>query len=181
MAYRDASDGFKVYSAVADITKAPLLEMHPAVLVDSGTESMNLAISAVAVAATRVGYAFVDASAQALFVDAGLFGTSIVVGRPQSVSDGSEARNVAAAAIDGPNVIVVSQIDFTGSAQGATVRRATMFGGPTMLGLAKTDAMVGDEVTVVLNGALDGYSGLRPGAPYYARFDGGIGPNPDVV
>ena len=41
--------------------------------------------------------------------------------------------------------------------------------------------MAGEMVTVVLRGALDGYTGLLPGAPYYARYDGGIGTAPDEV
>lgn len=44
-----------------------------------------------------------------------------------------------------------------------------------MIGFAKNNATVGSNVSVTIWGAMDGYSGLSPGAPYFARYDGGIG------
>jgi hypothetical protein len=55
----------------------------------------------------------------------------------------------------------------------------TIYGGPITIGFAKTSAVAGGSVTVALSGAVDGYTTLRPGAPYYARYDGGIDTAPN--
>jgi hypothetical protein len=48
-----------------------------------------------------------------------------------------------------------------------------------MIGIAKINATRGDSVGIALHGSVDGYTGLRVGAPYFARYDGGVDPLSD--
>jgi hypothetical protein len=76
------------------------------------------------------------------------------------------------------SVCVIAQT--SGSAK-ASFFVGTIYGGPITIGFAKTGAIAGGSVTVALSGAVDGYTMLRPGAPYYARYDGGIDTAPNEV
>jgi hypothetical protein len=60
-------------------------------------------------------------------------------------------------------VLVLSQSSFVSPVKGANFFNGTIYGGPTTIGFAKTDAVAGGIVSVSLSGAVDGYSNLRPG------------------
>ena len=86
----------------------------------------------------------------------------------------TSANFTTVCALTSTTALVVTQSAFTATARAAQFFLTTFYGSPILLGFAKGGASVGQSVAVTLTGALDGYSGLRPGSPYYARYDGGL-------
>lgn len=186
--FRSPQEDNAVRAAVVDVsTDQPNVGIFATV--NSGMPNTDanalLRVSVTCPAHNRVGFAFLDADMRPVFVDAGVYGSSIVVGRTQvlaSTANTAGALGVAAVALDattGRSLSVFQMDDGMAMAEPAVTVRTTMFGGPTMLGLAKTSGAAGERVTVLIQGALDAYTDLVPGAPYFARYDGGIGATPE--
>jgi hypothetical protein len=112
----------------------------------------------------------------------------------------TSATSVCVVAASGNTVIILAQQSFVGTPKGANIFIGTFYGrrcfndfralgcrclvyrfdllfvlgAPIMLGFARSSASAGGTVTVAVTGAVDGYTNLKPGALYYARYDGGI-------
>jgi len=178
---RSILENDRVYGAVLDVTtNTSILAVGPIAVISAGTSpNFSLPLGVTGAGPDRAVFTYYDYNGYPTVTDVGIYATSIVNGREQPLFRGTNATgaSVGVIALNDTLVIAITQPAFTGSARGANAFRCLLYGGPVMLGIAKTSAVEGQLVTVAIAGAIDGYSSLRPGSPYYARYDGGI----DVV
>ena len=188
LAFRNPQSSNAVMASVVDVSQnlpsiGPFATVHsgsPASGIDA--DSSLLALGVAVSDTKRVVFSYLDADFRPSVVDAAAFGASIVVGRPQVVAaDEAQALGIAAAAAT--SMQAQAWTVFQPQHQDAAATRAhvvttTTRAGPTLLGFAKSHAAAGSQVVVVVQGSLDAFADLVPGAPYYARFDGGVAQAP---
>lgn len=178
VAYRLASDLYRVYARSIDTTTA-LMSMGEPVLVDSGTtvpsSRVSYDIGIAAGSSTRFLLAFADATGRAIVRDGGLYGTSISLGStaPAHTDPDSVVVSASLASVGVGSMRVACAVQAEGTGSGL-IRVGRLYGGPTVLGFAKSDAATGESVYVVLDGGVSGFTGLAAGAAYYGRSDGSV-------
>lgn len=174
---RNPNDNRKVLASVADVVSDTTVSMGPLAVVHPGTQrTVGTAVSIASVNTERFVVYYHDAVSVPYIVDGAVYGTSIVLGSPQLVFryTNTTATGGFVTALLNNLVSVVCQATFVSVARGANGFRGTVFGGPVLLGVVNTPAAAGGNTSVVVAGSSSGFSGLRVGAPYYARYDGGV-------
>lgn len=174
---RNPNDNRKVLVAVADVVSDTTVSMGPLSVVHPGTQrTVGLGVSVAAVSTERFALYYHDAVSVPYIVDGAVYGSSIVLGSPQLVFryTNTTATGGFVAALQNNTLSVVAQATFVSTTRGANGFRATIFGGPVLLGVVGIAASAGGSTSVAAVGSVSGFSGLRVGSPYYARYDGGI-------
>lgn len=131
--YRNPNSNYQLSASLLSVTGTTSVTVWPAVMISPGSPQFyGLNVSIAAVAADRVVVSYQDAFNNAYIVDAGIFGTSVVLGRSQLVYRGtnytSNFTSVCAIGTTSVTVAVVSQPGFTYNAKAANFFVGTPYG-----------------------------------------------------
>lgn len=192
LVYREPDMGFAAKGVLlrlneleTGLLKATAVPVAPASSIDN-----SYALSVSRLNDRQLVLAYRDAAGKPRIADADVVGTTIVVGRPRKfMPEDHVAATFRVVGVSENRFTLVYQDNEANTPHVATAIIGKTHGGALRTGVATTDAAVGQQVQVAIEGAVtvplgkvlvnDRGMAMTPGARYYAKYDGGISPSSD--